>query len=105
MRRATLILSPLLALSMMTALPSGAAPSDAPVRPPKPFDASVYAARREKLMKTLGKGIAVLYARGEEDRDGYRQDSDFYYLTGISEPGAVLVLSPAERTYHERLYL
>jgi Xaa-Pro aminopeptidase len=76
-----------------------------PAPPAKPFDASVYAARREKLMKALGKGIAVLYARGEEDRDGYRQDSDFYYLTGISEPGAVLVLSPAERTYHERLFL
>jgi len=105
MRRGTLILSPLLALSVVTALPRGAAPSDAPAHPPKPFDASVYAARRDKLMKALGKGIAVLYARGEEDRDGYRQDSDFYYLTGISEPGVVLVLSPAERTYHERLFL
>jgi Xaa-Pro aminopeptidase len=56
-------------------------------------------------MKAIGKGIAVLYARGEEDREGYRQDSDFYYLTGITEPGAVLVLSPAERTYRERLLL
>ena len=31
----------------------------------------------------MGEGIAVLYARGSEDRDGYRQDSDFYYLTGV----------------------
>ena len=105
MRRRTWTLSILLTVSMSSAPGVGAAPPGTPAPPPKPFDASVYAARRDKLMKALGKGIAVLYARGDEDRDGYRQDSDFYYLTGISEPGAVLVLSPAERTYHERLFL
>ena len=97
------------ALMLASGLSTGAASprssTTAPAPPPKPFDASVFAARREKLMKALGKGIAVLYARGEEDREGYRQDSDFYYLTGITEPGAVLVLSPAERTYRERLFL
>jgi Xaa-Pro aminopeptidase len=79
--------------------------ADAPTLPGKPFSQSVYKARRDKLMKALGGGIAVLYARGEEDRDGYRQDGDFYYLTGLNEQGAVLVLSPEERLYKERLFL
>src|SRR5262249_37574415 len=77
----------------------------AAIPPAQPFPTAVYEARREKLMKQLGGGIAGLYARGEEDADGYRQDSDFYYLTGLNEPGAVLVLSPQERVYKEWLFL
>lgn len=73
--------------------------------PAEPFPPSVYKARRDKLAKELGGGVAVLYSRGKEDRDGFRQDSDFHYLTGVDEPGAVLVLSPEERTYKEALFL
>ena len=80
--------------------------ADPPAQPPPgPFPAEVYRERRERVMKELGGGIAVLHARGEEDRDGYRQDSDFHYLTGIDEAGAVLVLAPAERLHRHRLYL
>jgi Xaa-Pro aminopeptidase len=75
----------------------GAAP------PPGPFDPSVFRERRERVMQEMDGGIAVLYARGEEDRDGFRQDSNFYYLTGVEEAGAVLVLAPAER--HDRHWL
>jgi Xaa-Pro aminopeptidase len=84
---------------------ASAAPSAGPLAPARPFPPEVYQARRSKLMKALGGGIAVLQARGEEDPDGYRQDGDFYYLTGLNEPGAVLVLSPEERVYKERLFL
>jgi len=80
-------------------------PADEPIPPAKPFEPLVYQARRAKLMKALGGGIAVLYARGEEDADGYRQDGDFFYLTGLNDAGAVLVLSPEERVYKERLFL
>lgn len=71
--------------------------------PAGPFEPSVYRERRERVMEQMDGGVAVLYARGEEDRDGFRQDSDFYYLTGIEEAGAVLVLAPAER--HDRHWL
>jgi Xaa-Pro aminopeptidase len=73
--------------------------------PPSRFAPEVYRERREKLMKGLGDGVAVLYSRGTEDRDGFLQDSDFHYLTGIDDPGAVLVLSPGERVYKEWLFL
>ena len=56
-------------------------------------------------MKKLGPGVAVLYSKGEETDEGYRADNDFYYLTGIDEEDAALVLAPGERTYREFLYL
>ncbi|HSU54196.1 MAG TPA: Xaa-Pro peptidase family protein [Candidatus Dormibacteraeota bacterium] len=65
----------------------------------------VYQARRKALMKEMGEGVAVLYADGQEDGDGYRQSSDFLYLTGVLEQGAVLVLAPKERTFREFLLL
>lgn len=66
---------------------------------------SVYSKRREALMKQMGDGVAVVYADGEDDAAGYRQSGDFLYLTGVLEPGAVLVLAPKERTYREFLLL
>jgi len=56
--------------------------------------ASVYHARRVALALKLHGGFAVLFA-GEEalvDFAPYRQDSDFYYLTGWDEPGAALLV-------------
>ena len=51
-------------------------------------------------MKMMGRGaIAILPAAPEKTRNNdvlyhYRPDSDFYYLTGFSEPEAVAVLIP-----------
>ena len=53
-----------------------------------------YRTRRVALGAQLKGGVAVLFA-GEEpvlDFMPYRQDSDFYYLTGWNEPGAALVV-------------
>lgn len=95
------------------ARPAPGAPPAAPADPPLPEligpgqtqDPAVYRARREALMKEMGEGVAVVFAEGEEDGDGYRQSSDFLYLTGVLEEGAVLVLAPKERTYREFLLL
>ncbi len=73
--------------------------------PEQTEEPSVYKARREGLMKEMGEGVAVIYAEGQEDGDGYRQGSNFFYLTGVSEEGAVLVLAPKERTFREFLFL
>jgi len=60
-------------------------------------DKSIYTARRQKLFKQLNSGIAIIPNHDEVIRNGditypYRFDSYFYYLTGFTEPGSVLVL-------------
>ena len=55
------------------------------------------AARRERLFESLGDGVCLLpgarIALRSADSDyPFRQDSDFYYLTGFDEPDAVCVL-------------
>jgi Xaa-Pro aminopeptidase len=58
-----------------------------------------YAQRRQHLMSHLGDGIAVIPSAPQARRSGdvqyrYRPDSDFFYLTGFTEPEAVVVLAP-----------
>lgn len=68
-----------------------------------------YHARREALGAKLRGGIAILFAAPEPllDFDPYRQDSDFYYLTGWDEPGAALMVVGASGSqgYKEILFL
>jgi len=84
-------------------------PTDPPLpklsEPSQTEEPSVYRARREALMKEMEEGVAVVYSQGEEDGDGFRPGSDFFYLTGVTEEGAILVLAPKERTYREFLLL
>jgi Xaa-Pro aminopeptidase len=59
----------------------------------------VYANRRQRLADAIGAGVAVVPTAPERvrNRDShylYRFDSHFYYLTGFTEPEAVLVLVP-----------
>jgi Xaa-Pro aminopeptidase len=72
--------------------------------------ASVYHARRVALAAKLQGGVAVLFAAEEPQLDfmPYRQDEDFYYLTGWNEPGAALLVecpSGASKDYKEILFL
>lgn len=72
--------------------------------------ASVYHARRVALAGELKGGVAILFAAEEPELDfmPYRQDSDFYYLTGWNEPGAALLVAAGnghERGYREILFL
>ncbi len=72
--------------------------------------ASVYRARRLALADRLQGGVAVLFAAPEPLLDfmPYRQDSDFFYLTGWNEPGAALmVIGPDGRSqeFREILFL
>jgi len=64
---------------------------------------SEYAKRRKELMQKIGpNGVVILPSAPEVLRNGdavyaYRQNSDFYYLTGFEEPEAVLVLAPKRK--------
>ncbi|HEY6923457.1 MAG TPA: aminopeptidase P N-terminal domain-containing protein, partial [Steroidobacteraceae bacterium] len=61
---------------------------------------SEFAQRRRQLMRLMGRdSIAILPAAPVRQRNNdveyaYRQDSDFHYLTGFSEPESVAVLIP-----------
>jgi Xaa-Pro aminopeptidase len=75
-----------------------------------------YHARREALAKKVG-GVVVLFAATENDGPndlyGFRQDDNFYYLSGSTEPGGALLIASAAdakgdipaRAYTEILFL
>jgi Xaa-Pro aminopeptidase len=77
---------------------------------------SDYHARREALAKKVA-GVVVLFAATENDGPndlyGFRQEDNFFYLSGLREPGsALLIASAAEakndapaRAYTEILFL
>jgi Xaa-Pro aminopeptidase len=63
-----------------------------------------FVARRAALMERIGDGVAVIPSapvaiRNRDVEHEYRQDSDFFYLTGFEEPGSVLVLSPRHKEH------
>jgi len=73
-----------------------------------------YHARRMALAQKLGGGVAVIFAATESEGpnavNGFRQDNNFYYLSGSTEPGAALVVAPAldknaSQAYTEMLFL
>jgi Xaa-Pro aminopeptidase len=74
----------------------------------QPKTTAMFARRRKQLMRIAGDdAILVLAAAPERIRSRdthypYRQDSDFWYLTGFEEPAAVLVLVPG-RAHGETL--
>ncbi|MFZ0308334.1 MAG: Xaa-Pro peptidase family protein [Candidatus Sulfotelmatobacter sp.] len=77
---------------------------------------SDYHVRREALARKAG-GVVVLFApmesEGPNDLYGFRQEDNFYYLSGLTEPGAALLIAPASeakgdvaaRSYTEILFL
>lgn len=63
---------------------------------------AAYAERRAKLARKIGNGVVVVATSPERTRNRdahypYRYDSYFYYLTGFTEPEAVLVLLGGEQ--------
>src|SRR3989442_14639653 len=75
---------------------------------------SDYRARREALAKKA-EGVVLLFAPVEASDEvyGFRQADNFFYLSGLSEPGAALIVAPAieakgesaARPYTEILFL
>ncbi|MFY9729475.1 MAG: Xaa-Pro peptidase family protein [Candidatus Acidiferrales bacterium] len=58
-----------------------------------------FAARRADLAKQLKTGYAILFARNEiPESTHYREDNDFYYFTGLQDPGAVMLMDVEKGT-------
>lgn len=77
------------------------------------FPKQIYASRRARLAQSVreksGNGIVILETASEKyrNRDSdfpYRFDSDFYYLTGFSEPGATLVMYITKNSFETILF-
>ena len=58
-----------------------------------------YRARRMALAQKMSGGVAIIFAGTEAEGpnavNGFRQENDFYYLSGSTEPGAALVIAAA----------
>ena len=67
---------------------------------PAPIGREEFARRRRQLIKAMGReAIAIIPAapvhlRNNDVEYAYRQDSNFFYLTGFAEPESVAVLVP-----------
>jgi Xaa-Pro aminopeptidase len=56
------------------------------------FSPDVFATRRERVLADLDGSALVLTSETNASGARYRADSDLFYLTGVTEPGAVVVL-------------
>jgi Xaa-Pro aminopeptidase len=64
-----------------------------------PSNYSLFKQRRQLLLEQIQEnypdqedGLVLLMAGFETERYAFRQESSFYYLTGITEPGAILCM-------------
>ncbi|HXV29761.1 MAG TPA: aminopeptidase P N-terminal domain-containing protein, partial [Sinorhizobium sp.] len=72
----------------LTVLPAAAQPVFTDIFPPEEF-----AARRAKVIERIGDGVAIL--QGTTERPGeqpLRQGNQFFYVSGVIEPRALLVI-------------
>lgn len=72
---------------------------------------SDLAARRKAVMDQIGpKGVLILYAAEPRNYAGdvdwpYRQENNFFYLTGMPQEGSALVLMPGAQGLREILFV
>ncbi len=63
-----------------------------------------FISRRKLLLDSINqtypdkKGVFVLFAGFEDEKRAFRQESSFYYLTGLEEPSCVLVADQSATT-------
>src|SRR5215813_93950 len=68
-------------------------------------------ARRKALMDRIGpNGVVILYAAEARNYANdvnwpFRQENDFFYLTGLTQPGATLLIVPGAQKMREILFL
>ncbi|MFW6357828.1 MAG: aminopeptidase P N-terminal domain-containing protein, partial [Chroococcales cyanobacterium] len=74
------------------------------------IDAQEYRQRREQLMDKIGHGTAIfrsapMVVMHNDVEYPFRQDSDFFYLTGFNEPEAVAVFAPHHEEHRFILFV
>lgn len=71
---------------------------------------SPFEARRKALLDRLDRGVALFASapstiRNNDVEHEYRQDSDFYYLTGLDEPDCYLILTTAHPEHRSVVFV
>ncbi|AFY84737.1 aminopeptidase P N-terminal domain-containing protein [Oscillatoria acuminata] len=74
------------------------------------IEAAEYQQRRQALMEKIGSGTAIfrsapMAVMHNDVEYTFRQDSDFYYLTGFNEPNAVAVFAPHHEEHQFVLFV
>ena len=91
-------------VTLVTALLSPVPAAQPVFRGHEIFPAEEFAARRAKLIERIGDGIAVVLGTpGPPGEVPFRQNSQFFYLTGVTEPRASLIIDG--RSKRVTLYL
>ena len=62
--------------------------------PMRGFSPDIFAARRKRVLADLDGSALVLCSDPDASGGRHRPDRDLFYLTGVTEPGAVAVLRP-----------
>ncbi|MEX2284419.1 MAG: Xaa-Pro peptidase family protein [Gemmatimonadota bacterium] len=104
--RQTILVATLSAL--ITAPVAGQAPTGVPRSAPpvftEAFPPEEFAARRARLMTQIGDGVAILQGAAEKPAEAaFRQNNQFFYLSGVETPRAILVIDGL--TKRSTLYL
>jgi len=79
-------------------------------QPPK-FEKEIFQKRREVFMQRMQKdAIAIfpakpVYQRNLDIEYPYRQENNFYYLSGFEEPNAIMVINPSHPKYKFILFV
>ncbi len=74
------------------------------------MDQNIFSRRRSEFMQKMEGGIAVFCSAPTRNRNSdvdfeFRQDSDFYYLTGFEEPESYCVLAPGNQKHEYLLFV
>jgi len=98
-----------LVLALLASIPT-LAPAQAG-SPAGPVPVEYLVARRAELLKRMGNGVAVIRSAEKRSIEGdypqdsdYREDNNFFYLTGLETPSSWLVLI-ARDTLSPQVYL
>ncbi|MBW3572533.1 MAG: aminopeptidase P N-terminal domain-containing protein [Gemmatimonadetes bacterium] len=75
--------------------------------PPAPIAREEFARRRQALAAEMGDGVLVVMGTLEPDADylPFAQNAPFRYLTGVTEPNAVLVIAKRGARVDEHLFV
>jgi Xaa-Pro aminopeptidase len=93
---------------MLIALLAAAPFAHPNLQPPPTLPVQVYQDRRERVMEALDGCATAISAQGKMGGGvtaGFRQDDDFFWLTGINEPEAWLILFPKSKTTRSVVFL